>query len=36
VLLIENLAWRPGQKRLVTAVIGTAGVVAMLFFLRAL
>jgi succinate dehydrogenase subunit D len=36
VLLIENIAWRTGQKRLVTAVIGTAGVVAMLFFLRAL
>jgi fumarate reductase subunit D len=36
VLLIENLTWRPSQKRLATAAIGTAGVVALLFFLRAL
>ncbi len=36
VLLIENLTWRPGQKRLATAAIGTAGIVALLFFLRAL
>jgi fumarate reductase subunit D len=32
VLLIENLAWRSGQKRIATAAIGIAGVVAMLFF----
>lgn len=36
VLLIENLAWRPGQKRIVTVAIGTAGIVAMLFVLRML
>ena len=36
VLLIENLSWRPVQKRLVIAAIGTAGAVALLFFLRAL
>ncbi len=36
VLLIENLTWRPGQKRLATAAIGVAVVVALLFFLRAL
>ena len=36
VLLIENLAWRPGQKQIATAAISIAGVVAMLFFLLAL
>lgn len=36
VLLIENLPWRPGQKRIVTAAVGTAGVLAMLFILRVL
>jgi fumarate reductase subunit D len=36
VLLIENLSWRPGQKRLVGAAVGTAAVVAALFILRAL
>jgi len=36
VLLIENLPWRPGQKGLATAALGTAAVVALVFFLRAL
>jgi succinate dehydrogenase subunit D len=36
VLLIENLTWRPGQKQLATAAIGGAGVIALVFLLRAL
>jgi len=36
VLVIENLPWHPGQKRLVTAAVGTAGVMAALFLLRVL
>ena len=36
VLLIENLPWRSGQKRMVTAAIGAAWVLAMLFILRVL
>jgi fumarate reductase subunit D len=35
VLLIENLTWRPVQKQLAIAALGTAAVVALLFFLRA-
>jgi len=36
VLLIENLPWRPGQKRIVTAAVGIAAVVAVIFILRVL
>jgi fumarate reductase subunit D len=36
VLVIENLPWRAGQKRMVTLGIGVAAVIAMLFILRAL
>jgi fumarate reductase subunit D len=35
-LLIENLPWYSGQKQIATAVVGGAGVLAMLFFLRVL
>lgn len=36
VLLIENQPWRPGQKQLVSAALGAAGVIAAVFILRAL
>jgi fumarate reductase subunit D len=36
VLLIENLTWRPDQKGLTIAAFGAAGMVAMIFLLRAL
>lgn len=36
VLLIENLPWHPGQKRLVTAVIVAAGAMAALFIVHAM
>jgi fumarate reductase subunit D len=36
VLVIENLAWHPGQKRMANAVISIAGILAMLFVLRLL
>jgi hypothetical protein len=31
VLLIENLAWQPGQKAMATAAIVVAGLVGILF-----
>jgi fumarate reductase subunit D len=34
VLVIENLPWRDGQKRLATAVLAAAAVAAIVFFAR--
>jgi succinate dehydrogenase subunit D len=36
VLMIENFTWRVGQKQIAAAVVSTAGLVAILFFLRVL
>jgi fumarate reductase subunit D len=36
VLLIENLAWRPGQKRMASLAVGFAALLAAVFILRAL
>jgi succinate dehydrogenase subunit D len=35
VLVIENIAWRPGQKLLVTAALLAASLAALLFWARA-
>lgn len=35
-LAVENLPWRPGQKRLAAAAIGTAAAVAIIFVARAM
>jgi fumarate reductase subunit D len=35
VLVIENIPWRPGQKRLVTAALLAASLAALLFWARA-
>jgi fumarate reductase subunit D len=35
VLVIENLPWREGQKRLATTVLVLAGLAALVFFARA-
>jgi len=34
VLVIENLPWRDGQKRMATLVLGTAATVGILFLIR--
>lgn len=36
VLVIENMAWRPGQKRMASFAVGTAAVLAAIFILRVL